>query len=363
MNGLVLDLVDLLRQHLTTVEDIFIVGTDDCLTKNIKVAVRTRNWKSILYYLQRYDYNDKVVLKMYCAACESGYIDWMGWSLFMRDNMFLPIPYEEPFRHLRARYTIKYLAKGSHYGLLDSYIKTIDSKLDDYDRFKLASSVAEGLIINGDIDNHSLVYKYYIDKSIYEEVGCTYKIFKHQRIKLMEYELPWATCVRGLLRAGRYSILDENGWNLIKGNSQLIYLLYRYGSDDDLSSYELFNKNYINTDSLKGMIDSGRIERVKKCLSEQPNLDKMVISRAIVETDNVDLFRYYFFRGGVDLVEDTLKSIVGLIVRNEALCILEYFRTDVPHMMRHCRDYVDQVGVNNVNRKVVAVLNNYIKVS
>lgn len=362
MDGLVSDLVDLLRQHLTTVEDVFVVGAESKLTKNIKIAVKEIDWRSILYYLQRHEYNNKVVLKMYCTACYSGYVDWMEWSLFMKDDIFPPFPYEEPFKYLRARYTVKYLAKGRHYERLDMYMKTIDSKLDDHERFKLMSSVVEGLIINGDIDDYSIANKYCTNKDAYGEYRCTYKLFKHRQVSTSYHgrNLPNAAGVQGLLRAGKYSTLDDYDKSIILYDARLMYLLYRYGTDEDLNSYELINKKYINTYTLKGLIKSGRIERAKKCIHSQSNLDKMMISRAIIKTDCVEMFEDYFFHDGVFryyVFDDTMEPIIEFIIIHEAFGILDYFTGYLPSVIPYFWKYINKVGVNKVHHKNIIILN------
>lgn len=68
MNSLIADLKNVLNNHLTTVEDVFINHQDHCKLKNIRMVVRMNDWKGILYFLQRYEYQTSIILEIYSEA-------------------------------------------------------------------------------------------------------------------------------------------------------------------------------------------------------------------------------------------------------------------------------------------------------
>lgn len=72
MNTLISDLKNLLDNHLTTVEGVFINYEDHCKPKNIKLAVRINDWRGILYFLQRYEYQTSVLIEAYLEAQQLG---------------------------------------------------------------------------------------------------------------------------------------------------------------------------------------------------------------------------------------------------------------------------------------------------
>lgn len=68
MNTLVLDLHNLVSNHLTTAEDVFINYQIHTELQKLKTSVRTEDWKGILYFLQRYEYQKRILVECYLSA-------------------------------------------------------------------------------------------------------------------------------------------------------------------------------------------------------------------------------------------------------------------------------------------------------
>lgn len=72
MNTLPQDLTRLIDNHFTAIDDVFINRQFHNECRNIKMAVRMENWKDILYFLQRYEYQDRTLLDCCSAAHRFG---------------------------------------------------------------------------------------------------------------------------------------------------------------------------------------------------------------------------------------------------------------------------------------------------
>lgn len=68
MDTLVLDLQCLISNHLTIVEDVLVKYCNHYELKNIETVVRVSDWRSILYYLQRYGYRAHILKTIYLMA-------------------------------------------------------------------------------------------------------------------------------------------------------------------------------------------------------------------------------------------------------------------------------------------------------
>lgn len=78
MDTLPQDLTKLLNQHLTSVEDVFINNQTRNKHKNIKTAVQSIDWESMMYFLQRYEYQDQILTECYLAAHRCGHSEIMN---------------------------------------------------------------------------------------------------------------------------------------------------------------------------------------------------------------------------------------------------------------------------------------------
>lgn len=153
MNTLVLDLQTLIFNYFTVVDDVFINNLDCQKSKNIKVAVRINDWRSILYFLHRYEYQKFILKQLYYGACQAGNTQLMN-RIEIDENT--------------KNNGLKYLAKGRHYQLIDQYPASI--------RRQYSEKIVEGIVAAGDIDKIPL---YIVKGSLLVDV--CYKVGKHNR--------------------------------------------------------------------------------------------------------------------------------------------------------------------------------------
>lgn len=92
METLITDLKNLLNNHLSLLEDIFLNNQVYLKPKTIWFAVRTKNWKELLYFLQRYEGQTSTLIEVYSAACQLGDKELM-------DSLY-PLKVKDP-EHLR----------------------------------------------------------------------------------------------------------------------------------------------------------------------------------------------------------------------------------------------------------------------
>lgn len=104
MNTLVLDLWNLVSNHFTTVEDVFINYHDHIELKKVNIAVRTGDVGGMLYFLQRYEYQRQTINVMYWIAHQSNNTKLM--------NL------------LKTRYNLDVLAIIGYYQFVHNILKT-----------------------------------------------------------------------------------------------------------------------------------------------------------------------------------------------------------------------------------------------
>lgn len=168
MNTLITDLKLLIENHLTIVEDNFLNYVVNTKTKNIKHAVRENNWKSILYYLQRYRYQKNICQQAFHGACQQGNLKLM--NLFRPDGNLIS--------------GARHLAKYKHYDLIDSLL--VNNRLA-YHRLQ----ILQGLIASNDLE--TIKSGKYIDFNRNPIIignfiaSYAYLIYKYNRIEILEY--------------------------------------------------------------------------------------------------------------------------------------------------------------------------------
>lgn len=111
MNTLISDLQGILNKQFTILHDVFLNNTYHEELKDIKLATKTKNWKWISYFLDRYEYDVYVLEKLQLGASQIG--DAKMIEMFNSCGDCSSI---EPK-------CFKYLAAGRHYDLIDLYIK------------------------------------------------------------------------------------------------------------------------------------------------------------------------------------------------------------------------------------------------
>lgn len=68
MNTLVLDLQNLVSNHLTTIEDVFIYYHDHGKIRKMRKVVASGDWKDMMYYFQRYEYQTRLLNDVFQIA-------------------------------------------------------------------------------------------------------------------------------------------------------------------------------------------------------------------------------------------------------------------------------------------------------
>lgn len=107
MDTLITDLRQLLSKQFTVLHDVFLNNEDHQESKDIKLAAKTKNWKWISYFLDRYEYDGYVLRKLQLGAYEGGDVAMI--DTFNNSHSF-------------STKCFKYLAVGRHHDLINQYI-------------------------------------------------------------------------------------------------------------------------------------------------------------------------------------------------------------------------------------------------
>lgn len=226
MNTLIVDLKDLLENHLSTLEDIFLNHEVHSKPKNVKVAVRTGDWKGALYYLQRYEYQKFIKMQVYYGACQAGHV-----ALMKRFEIDENTKTEG----------LKYLAKGGHYQLIDQSLQHINYR-------KL---ILEGIVVSGNTEKIKEFISNNPDLRTHHLPEVYYKIGKHNLgLDLIDMLLrnfapiPYEYIIGGLRR-----ILGISKNNL--------FLIFDYNKIEAIYVHNFLIKNDNNIENLyDGMIQT-----------------------------------------------------------------------------------------------------------
>lgn len=314
MNTLILDLDHLIVRHFTDVDDVLINYKNHDKTRNLKVAVRSRNWKAILYYIQRDQRHKSTMDILYYAACEIGDLKMMNLFNTNYDGIF----------------ELKYLAKGRQYSLLDQYLKKINPKYLD----RAFGIILLGLLINGDTDlilsnKYGDCNKFMNSLDNNDIIGdLIYQAYKYQRNNILDaFNLRnnnrfLLDSTRGKIRAGERPIISSSMFTYTEIRILTKYICM-YGTDEYVDLYASLNIKNIDSTALDM---SGRGHLVKKYVDRGfISHSKAVI--AAIEADNVELFSSYYMHSEklnyTDLIDNT--------IRNEAVCVLKFLLDTHPH--------------------------------
>lgn len=263
MDTLFSDLRFLVDKHLSAIEDVFINNNQVYIKpKNIKRAVKNRDWRWILYFLQRYRYQQSVVSEAYCAAIGYKYED-------LQKVLKLESPIEYDF--------IYSLAKGGYYKELDDLANTTA-----YNKY----AVLSGLIAANDIDTiKSNRYKHPKDLS----TSMIAKKSKTQRIEIFEHYRQ--------LGAFRFCI-DKIEYKIIHG-AQIDE------QDIDLNRYPYPSREYV----IVGLIKRGYTELIEKIVYQRDNIhEKLGFLEGLVLTHQYDKVDEFFSKSGCQY--DPIRSTI-----------------------------------------------------
>lgn len=288
MNTLVGDLKTLIDKHLSTTEDLFINNQIYNELKTLKKAIKTLNWKSILYFLHRYQ--KSILGEAYSVArCV--------------DNDELAKIFESMSGtkvHVWNRYEkFEYLAKTGQYDKLDQ-MKVVSSH-------GAGIKILSGLVIRGDLETiksgryGNLLIR---TNNIVTQGRIIYKIYKHNRTEILEYIknngiiIDPNTNLRAKLMA-KQTISAEDAASLnISSGHYVIMELTRSNYHNYVEQLILNNPDSIDVilAYIEGLISGNWIDKLEQFIANT-TFDQQTIINTIVKTsikyDKVELFKRY----------------------------------------------------------------------
>lgn len=346
MDTLISDLYTLIDNHLSDVEDVFVNYQTHVKTKNAKVATRTKNWKAILYYVYRTNFDDMILRKIYFTACLIGDIKIMrafAWNEFY------------------ICYGFKYLVKGRHYDLLDLFYQNLLTDNKDANLF-VTIMISIGLIINGDIEllksnkYGNLTQALQSDSGIVHSIlyEFAYKLFKHQRQQSIKIPkgvyLPGYYCTFGDIRAGKYSELSEDVRLAISENCIAMEKLFQHGTDQDIDIQMSLKPDSLE---LTALAKSGRLDRFKEYVHKGYATNEQGLD-ATIAIDNLELFKFYY------TTDQDYSTLISKCVYNNAICILKFLLDSNPKTAIQILTEHMELVQNTVDNKIIKMLEDEI---
>lgn len=350
METLISDLKNLLDNHLSLLEDLFLNYQDHSKPKNVKVAVRTGDWKGVLYYLQRYEYQKFIKIQAYYGACQLGCVELM--KRFEIDE-------------ITKSKGLKYLAKRGHYQLINQYSSKIQLQFN--------YRILEGIVVSGDMEkirefilNNPDLYGYHLS-DVY------YKIGKHNLgldlINMLKEFIPFEYCIGQLKRI--LGISRENLFLMFKYNKIEAIYIYNFLTKDGNDFKDLYD-GMIHTLGMKYdivknwailLVFLGKFDRMEDTTRViQENFDDSAalicsvikdIVCAAVRIDNLDLFIKYY-------QPEHIKTAMAIAIDYNSIKILQYlFNNHVVSELNFFPDGINQLSDPRIVRMLVEYLNKY----
>lgn len=310
MNTLTFRLPELISNHLTVVEDVLINDQDHHKPKNVKVAVRSGDWKGALYFLQRYQYQKFILAQAYYGACQANDIKLM--KLF-KNSTAIDM---EKYRVYRSQYTEKILTKKCE-------IKDISSELLA-DIFYKIGKHDRGLDLFNLLDD-----KAHIPDDYY--VGRIKYILNIDRKHLM-WAFEWRYTRREVILATYELVVKYQNVNDISV-AMLEYCRAKSSeSKVDISMIFIISSCWVALLIFMGQYKmADRIIKLLETLSycfncsHMPTIEKVLL--ACVRIDNLDVFLQYFDTNYV-------KTVIPTAYECDAIKILQY-------IFNNCKPTVD----------------------
>lgn len=297
MNTLIADLRGELDRYLTVVEDNLLNYQANDKTKNIKTAVKLRDWRSILYYLYRYDFQIDVVRDAYFGACYIGDLSLMK-LFFQPNNMW---EYD----------ALKYFVCGGQNALLEQYRKQYPEHY--------TSLIYCGLLKIGKVDDVKL--KKYGELEMGGMFVLSYAIGKYNTAIDNDAQTVQRT-ILGKIRSRKYFTMDDYNSLGLYSNTDVVRELARCGWHDECNLIlEKEPKKY--SEYLEGLISGRWVEKFEAHIAKKdlhPYTDHAIsyyYAKMAIMTDNLELFRQN------DEILNPLYAI-SLMVDAKAFKILEY---------------------------------------
>lgn len=310
MNTLIIDLLNLIDNHLTVVEDNFLNNQSNNKTKNLKTAVCVGDWKSVLYYLQYYEYQDCTIREAYYGACQLGNMKLI--------DLFASMLETKPI------YGLKYLAKYKHYALIDKSI--ISTQTQDF-------MIIEGLICGNDLE--MLKSKQLVDLDKYHLHNLNnilhqylYELFellfKYNNPEMINYvrskplfsinnEKVERAINIGKLRAGQllsYEQLRTSFYNNILYFNEVDYLTRngQYQIVEKLIDELHPSSNARKAEYVQSLINNNRMDLVEAYVSKHRKNKIMLL--VALRTDNVELFQKHYSPSDSLTIDRMLKILL-----------------------------------------------------
>lgn len=289
MDTLIADLKLLLENHFTVVEDNLLNNKTKTLLKNTRKSIRIGDWKTVLYFLQRYEYQVYSVMQAYYGACQKG--DEQLINLFSSRFKNKPI------------YGLRHLAKYKHYKILNK-LKTSDPSEDFV--------ILDGLICGNDLE--TLKSKELIDLDKYQNeivVGdntyrlyeCIELLFKHNNPEMIDYVRSKFLPIFNSGVVDRYIMRGK-----IQGHQVLNY---------DVLKQCVMNKFYMS--DVYCLTKFGHYEIVERLIDEfYPNDDNYIAQyvQTLMMNNRTDLVESYFTKHLRDVMRDVIMLLVALRTNN-----------------------------------------------
>ena len=347
MNTLIIDLKDLLENQLSTLENIFINHQDHCKPKNVKVAMRTGDWKGVLYYFQRYEYQKFIKIQAYYGACQAGQIGLMR-RFEIDENT--------------KTEGLKYMAKGGHHQHIDRSLQHINYR-------KL---ILEGIVVSGDTEKIKEFILNNPDLRTHHLPEVYYKIGKHNLgLDLIDMLLrnfapiPYEYIIGGLKRMLRisksnlFSIFDCYGaeaiyvHNFLIKNDNSIENLYdgmiqTFGKKGDIV------KIWVMLSIFLGKFDNAK-DTVKEICRNSPYNTIQEIINATIRIDNLDLF----IKCHSSEPEHIEASIATAIDHNSTKILQYLFDNCIINELYFIPDGINQLSDPRIARMFVEYMNKY----
>lgn len=314
MNTLIGDLVVIINNHLTIVEDFLFLKPIDfpkelitseineqfymSISKNkwLAGAVKEENWPWILYYVQRHQYCTSILSSLYCAACRFG----------NKKLMKLFYSYYKGGTDWKI-YSIGDLAVGRQYDLLDQHLIDIGSvKIT-----RLQHTIAEGLVINNELE--IIKSGKYGSINLNDHLDLIIK-YKHTELRKTFNEVGGNSYSNALAKIQVGELNYQELFDMLRFNTTW-FLLFKHGHYDFID--EIADKFY-SQEFTDGLITSEHLHLLDKYINNGIVDTDFIVDPAI-EIDNVELFKKYFVN-----TPDNYADAIRLAVDYSACGVLKY---------------------------------------
>lgn len=306
MNTLILDLIHLVDKHLSTTEDVLInFQTHQKIIDNPYRSVKHKDWKTMLYHLHRDEYQKNILKELYFGACRIG--DTYMMDLFCRSKSWKDegTAYLAKGSHYKLidsdcnkMQCLNYLAAHGQYELLDQTLLDLGLSIDDH---RTAIHILYGLVKANDLEMiksrkyGTISYENTVLNYVYYIIG---KYDLREILDYFESQCPGITVenqrmiVRGKIKSR--SVITEDDLNIMINNNSLESIPIE---ELTINGYHELARSVI----LKHPIPELTKEYVRGIVLanltqyyDDLNLDPVAALDASIEIDNIELFKKFY---------------------------------------------------------------------